>query len=81
MSDLITRIKILERKIIPESAKEVSEGCLTMWEENNKIYFKDNNGNEKEFIESEHKRNGVIGIIFPKDLALLSWRGSPITNL
>ncbi len=62
MNNLINRIKIIEKKVIPEPPKSLHNLIMYGWYKDGKPYYKDDNGEEKEFIESEHK--GVLLVVF-----------------
>lgn len=71
MPSLITRIKELEKKLTPEPVIISAEGTPILWEEGGKLYYKDKNGDAKEYIEKEDKKYGkprITAFILPKDL-------------
>lgn len=83
MSNLIARIKTLEKKILPEPIPEPTE-FHTFWEENGKLFYIDCDGNEQKYVEKEDRSHGkdvIIGFIMPKDLAITFKDPPPITNL
>lgn len=83
MPSIITRIKILEKKVIPEPLPKPIE-FHTFWEEDGKLFYVDYYGNEQEYVKKEDRYPGkdvITGFILPKDLAKMCKDYHPITNL
>lgn len=83
MPSIFTRIKILEKKVIPKSLPKPI-GFHTFWEENGKLFYIDCDGNEQKYVEKEDRSHGkdvITGFIMPKDLAITFKDPPPITNL
>lgn len=60
MNNLINRIKTIEKRIIPKTPKSLHNLIMYGWYKDGKTYYKDDNGEEKEFIESEHKETNLV---------------------
>jgi len=73
MKNLINRINKIERKVTPEPKKDILPILLVVWDRGGKTYYRDSIGEEKEYIESEHREIPI--------LIKLAKGASPITNL
>ena len=60
MTNLINRIKTLEKITKPTPVKSLKELVITVWDKDGKTYYRDKGGVEKEFKENEHKNTGLI---------------------
>lgn len=53
---------MLEERFIPKQPVSLKNSIIFGWYKDGKSYFKDDDGEEKEYIESEHK--GVNLVVF-----------------
>lgn len=60
MKNLINRIIEIEKKILPEPPADLHNLIMFGWYKDGKTYFKDEDGVEKEFVESEHKKTQLV---------------------
>ncbi len=60
MSDLRSRIKTIEKKVMPQPKADLCNILLNVWERDGKTYYKDNEGNEKEFIQADHQETPIL---------------------
>lgn len=60
MKNIISRIIEIEKKILPKSSTDLHNLIIFGWYRDGKPYYKDEDGVEKEFIESEHKRTQLV---------------------
>lgn len=85
MTDLKSRIKIIEKKVIPKQEKEIIPILAKGWRENGKIFYENAHGEKVEFIQSEHKETPIFTFMTneAKDLIgeLYENGGIPITKL
>lgn len=58
MSDLKSRIRTIEKKT--QSKKSVLPILLTVRKENGKIYYSDETGKKREYIQSEHTEKPIL---------------------
>lgn len=60
MSDLRSRVKTIEKKIIPPPKHDLCNLLLQVWRRDGKTYYKDNEGVEKEFIQADHPETPIL---------------------
>lgn len=73
MKNLINRISKIEKKVMPKLKKDILPILLVVWDRDGKTYYRDNMGEEKEYIESGHRETPI--------LIKLAGGAPPITNI
>lgn len=72
MPNITSRINKLEKKVIPETKTDLCNILLTVWEKEGKTYYQDKEGNEKEFIQTEHRETPILVYLTRGDTPLAS---------
>ncbi len=63
MSDLKSRIKTIEKIATPTTPREVIPIMTKAWKTGDKVYYFDSNGEEREFIQREHKETPIFNFV------------------
>ena len=60
MTNLINRIKTLEKITKPTPVRTKKELVISVWDKNGKNYYRDKTGKEAEFIAKDHKNTKLV---------------------
>ena len=83
MTDLRSRVKTIEKKVIPQPVREIIPILANAWKVGDKVYYFDLNGEAREFIQSEHKETPIFNMFDTREEAEANpdIGDTPITNL
>jgi len=66
MSNLKSRISLIEKIATPAKPKEIIPILAKAWKLNGKTYYFDQKGQECEFVQSEHKETPIFNFVANK---------------
>ncbi len=75
MTDLRSRVKTIEKKVIPQPVRETIPILANAWKVGDKTYYINLKGQEKEYIEAEHAEHPIFTFLANKKEAMASQAG------
>ena len=66
MSDLRSRIKTIEKNVIPQPTREIIPIMTKAWKVGDKVFYFDLKGQEREYIEADNKEHPIFTFLASK---------------
>lgn len=75
MTDLRSRVKTIEKRVIPQPIKETIPILANAWKVGDKTYYIDLKGQEKEYVETDHTEHPIFTFLANKKEAMANQVG------
>ena len=80
MSDLRSRIKTIEKNVIPRPTREIIPIMTKAWKVGDKVYYFDIKGQEREYVEADHKEHPIFTFLASKKEVMANQGGGTPHN-